>query len=177
MFTKALSFGRKQHWVSNASLIFLSSLLLGLLGHLSIPLPFTPVPLVLQNQAVLVLGALLGPRKGAAAVALFLVQGAMGWPVFAGGASGFAPFVGPTGGYLIGYLVGAYLVGALLEKRQKTTWNVFWALLAGAGIELICGAFHLSLFVGPVQALLLGVLPFLLGDVLKSLICAKGYRS
>jgi len=171
-----MSLDHKQHWISNVSLIILSSFLLGLLGYLSIPLPFTPVPLVLQNQAVLLLGALLGPRKGAAAVALFLAQGAMGWPVFAGGASGMAPFVGPTGGYLIGYLVGAYLVGALLEKRQKTSWNVFWALMAGVGVELVLGGLHLSLFVGPAQALLLGVLPFLVGDVLKSLILAKGWR-
>jgi biotin transport system substrate-specific component len=128
------------------------------------------VPIATQNSVVLLLAVLLGPRKGAAAVLAFLVQGALGWPVFAGGIGGAAVLLGPRGGYLIGYLVAAYAVGALIEKAQeKTAAKTFLALAAGTGIIYVLGAGYLSLFVGAEKALFLGVAPFILGDVLKTL--------
>jgi biotin transport system substrate-specific component len=165
---------KKDQLLSNLLIVLLSSLLLGLLGHLSIPLPFTPVPIAIQCQACLLLGALLGARRAAAAVFLFLVQGALGLPVFAHGTAGLAKLIGPTGGYLIGYLAAAYVVGALFERtRELTPLKMFWAITLGNGVVFLLGAGYLSLYLGISNALLLGVAPFLLGDVLKNIACVK----
>lgn len=158
----------------DAAVVLLSSFLIGLFAKLAIPLPFTPVPIGTQNFVVLFLAALLGPRKGAAAVFAFLAQGALGWPVFAGGVGGAAKLLGPTGGYLIGYLVAAYVTGALVEKaKEATAAKIFWALSAGAAVIYAFGASYLALFVGIEKAFLLGVAPFLLGDAFKAVFCVK----
>src|ERR1700674_1128563 len=90
-------------FLSSATLVILSSILIGLFAKVSIPLPFTPVPLATQSGVVLILAVLLGSKRAFAAVLLFLMQGAAGLPVFIKGA-GIAYLIGPTGGYLIGYL-------------------------------------------------------------------------
>lgn len=155
-------------WAKNTLLVVGSSLLLGLLAHFTIPLPFTPVPIVLQSSFVLLLGVLLGSKRAPAAVALFLAQGAFGLPVFAAGAAGLARFAGPTGGYLIGYLIAAYVVGRIVEaSKERTIVNAFLAMLAGNAIQFIAGALWLSTFVGMSQAILLGVVPFVIGDLVK----------
>ena len=82
-------------------------------AYLSFPLPGSPVPVVVQNFFVIVAGMLLGPRHGVAAVAVYLVLGAVGFPVFSGGSGGVAHLVGPTGGYLLGYLPAVFVSGAL----------------------------------------------------------------
>src|SRR5262245_17113843 len=88
-------------------LIFAFNLLLALSAQVRIPLFFTPVPITAQTFVVLLTGALLGPRLGAAAMAAYLLEGAMGLPVFQGGNSGVAYMFGPTGGYLIGFIASA----------------------------------------------------------------------
>ncbi len=155
-------------WLKNVTLIAGTSILIGLLAHVSIPLPFTPIPLVFQVSFILFSSVLLGSKRAAGAVLAFLAQGAAGLPVFAGGASGIATLIGPRGGYLLGYLIAAYVVGRLIElSGQRSILNAFLAMFAGSVIVYACGAFGLSFFVGGTQALLLGVAPFVIGDLLK----------
>lgn len=150
-----------------------ASFLLGLFAYVSIPLPFTPIPIATQPHIVLLLAALLGVRRAGAAVFSFLSQGALGLPVFAGGAAGAAILFGPRGGYLIGYLVAAFVVGWILEKREKTLGNTAWALIAGNFTIYLFGAGYLATMIGMQKAFFLGVAPFLLGDALKILACMK----
>jgi biotin transport system substrate-specific component len=158
----------------DAAIVLLSSIFIGLLGQVSIPLPFTPVPIVTQAQAILMLGLLLGSRRAAAATFAFLAQGAMGLPVFAGGAAGLAKLFGPTGGYLVGYLVAAFLVGAISERwKERSLAKACLALVAGNSVIYILGAGYLSTLLGVQKAILLGVAPFLIGDALKIVLCLK----
>jgi biotin transport system substrate-specific component len=98
---------------ADASLIVGASLLVALMAQVSVPLPFSPVPITGQTFAVLLVGAALGAKRGSASLLLYLLEGAAGLPVFAGGGAGPATFLGPTGGYLIGFVAAAWLVGAL----------------------------------------------------------------
>jgi len=155
-------------WAKNLILILGASIIIGLFGYISIPLPFTPIPIAIQPFLVLFFAVLIGGKRAVAAVAAFLLQGAMGLPVFAGGASGIVTLMGPRGGYLIGYLVAAYIVGRLMEMGGKRTiLNAFLAMFAGNVCIYICGALVLSFFVGGIQALLLGVAPFVIVDLVK----------
>jgi len=90
-------------------------------AFIAIPLPLSPVPIVLQNFFILLIALVLGPRMGTASVALYLLLGALGLPVFAGGKGGLAHFFGPTGGYLAGFLLSAWVTGVLAagSSRQK----------------------------------------------------------
>jgi biotin transport system substrate-specific component len=148
--------------------ILLASFIIAISGHISVPLWFTPVPLAAQSMVVLLMSAILGSRRGAAATFAFLFQGALGLPVFSIGVVGAARFFSPTGGYLIGYLIASFVTGALIERtKEKTTLNYFWAMLAGNGVIYLCGASYLATFVGIEKALVLGVAPFVVGDLLK----------
>ncbi len=158
----------------NALLVALSSLFLGMLSQVAIPLPFTPIPIVIQAQVALLFGFLLGPRRASLAVFAFLIQGALGLPVFANGATGFMTLIGPRGGYLIGYMVGAFLIGSIWERmREKTALKAFFTLCFGNGIVYLLGAAYLSTFIGLKKAILLGVAPFVLIDLMKNIACLK----
>lgn len=154
------------------ALVLLASFIICLSGQIAIPLWFTPVPIATQNSVVLLMAALLGARRGTAATFAFLAQGAMGLPVFSNGAAGFAHFFSPTGGYLIGYLVASFVVGAIAEKR-KFIASAVGALIAGNAIVYLFGASYLAKFVGLNKAFLLGVAPFLIGDLIKTLASLK----
>ncbi len=152
-------------WLRSAGLVILSSLLIGLLAKVAIPLPFSPVPFATQGLVVLVLSVLLGSKRAVAAVLGFLMQGAAGLPVFAGGHSSL---FGPTGGYLFGYLVAGLLVGYLAEKMQnRTPMKLFWTLAAGNAMFYLFGIPYLAAFIGMKKALLLGLAPFVIGDLVK----------
>lgn len=151
------------------ALVLLASFVICLSGQISIPLWFTPVPITLQNSTVLLMAALLGSRRGAAATFAFLAQGALGLPVFSNGHCGFLYMCGPTGGYLIGYLIASYLVGYLVENRK----NPIAALAAGNATVYLCGASYLATFVGMSKAVLLGIAPFIFGDLLKTIASLK----
>ncbi len=154
------------------ALVLLGSLAISLFGHISIPLWFTPVPLATQNGAVLLVALLLGSRRGAAATFAFLSLGAMGLPVLSQGLGGFALFLGPTGGYLIGYLIAAYVTGLIAEKKKGFLYAAL-ALAAGNGIIYLLGASYLATFVGLDRAFALGIAPFLIGDAAKFVISLK----
>lgn len=147
------------------------SLFLALLSQLAIQLWFTPVPITLQTLGVMLIGALLGSKKGAFSVLLYLVEGGLGLPFFAGGSSGIGVFLGPTGGYLVAFILAAYLIGWLLERGWKENYKLtLVALCLGTLVIWGVGALWLSLFVGISQALMLGVYPFVIGCSLKMII-------
>ena len=108
--------GGKTSFLNNALLVIAGSILIALTAQVSIPLPFTPVPVTGQTFGVLVVGMALGSRRGALAVIAYLMEGAMGAPVFAGGTGGAPILAGPTAGYLFGFVPAAFVTGYLAEK-------------------------------------------------------------
>ncbi|MDP1608193.1 MAG: biotin transporter BioY [Chlamydiales bacterium] len=172
--TLAVVESKEQSLLKDVSLVILSSLLLALSSKVSIPLFFTPVPITIQNSLILLLAVLLGPRKGGAVVASLLAQTVMGFSVLSSGAVGLASFVGPTGGYLVGYLASAVLTGWLMERVfQRTVVHAFCAMLMGNVLVYLLGAGFLSTIIGVKAAFWLGVAPFILGDLWKLLATAK----
>ena len=163
----------------DATIVILCSILMGLLGQLAIPLPFlpVPVPVVAQLQAILLMAVLLGSRRAAAAVFAFLLQGAMGLPVFAEGKGGFIWLFSSTGGYLFGYLAAAFIVGAIVERsRERSLAKACLAMIVGNGVVYFFGAGYLATLIGVQKALLFGIVPFLLGDAIKIAFCVKILR-
>jgi biotin transport system substrate-specific component len=146
-----------------------------------IHVPIGPVPIVLSTLFVLLSGLLLGSRWGLASMALYLFVGAIGMPVFSGGRGGFAHFLGPTGGYLFGYLLASLLTGLISERSHG---NFFWEIIAviigslaiyGLGVPWLKTVTQMS---WP-KAVIVGMVPFLIGDAVKAsvaLILARAVR-
>ncbi len=156
-----------------ALLIVAGALWVALLAQVRIPLPFTPVPITGQTFAVLLVGAALGAGRGAAALMLYLTMGLGGLPVFAGGAAGFAHLTGPTGGYLIGFVLAAYVIGRMAERGlERTIRTSFLPFLVGTAIIYLAGVSWLALYIGLPAAVEKGLLPFLIGDALKLLLAS-----
>ena len=154
-------------------LVTLFSLVTALSAQILVPLPFSPVPLTGQTFGVILTGALLGPRLGALAMALYLVEGGLGLPFFAGGTFGAARLIGPTGGYMLAFPLAAACVGWMATRGwDRRPLTLFFAMLLGSLIIFALGAAWLSHFVGTSRVLTLGVLPFLPGDVVKALLAA-----
>ncbi len=157
--------------VYDLSIVFGGSWLIALAAQLSIPLPFSPVPLTGQTFAVLLVGALLGRRLATLSVAAYLVQGLAGLPVFAGGTSGLGRLLGPTGGYLLGFWAAAALVGYLADRGWTLHFGkTLLVMLLGNALIYLCGLPVLALFVGIDKALVTGLFPFLVGDAIKLLL-------
>ncbi len=156
-----------------ALLILSGSVLIGLMAQVTIPLPFTPVPITGQTFAVLLVGAWYGSQRGALTVALYLLEGVLGLPVFAGGTSGLGRLLGPTGGYLIGFVAAAWIVGRRCERGwDRRVSTAALAMLIGNGGIYLCGLPWLALFVGPERSLMAGLWPFIPGDLIKLLLAA-----
>jgi len=135
-------------------------------------IPFYPVPLTMQTLVVLTIGVVSGWRLGAATVALYLVEGALGLPVFAGTPEkgiGLAYMLGPTGGYLVGYLLAAAACGWLAERGwDRSIAKTTLAMIAGNGIIYVFGLLWLGTLLGWDKPILAwGLTPFLPGDLLK----------
>lgn len=142
--------------------------LLALSSYITVPM--VPVPVTMQTFAVTLIGALYGWRLGAVTVVAWLVEGAVGLPVFQNGTSGFIVFAGPTAGYLVSFPLVAALTGWLAERgwNGRRPWLAFAGALAGNLLCLAIGASWLATIVGVERAIAAGVLPFLIGAVLKS---------
>ena len=157
--------------VTKAALVVFGSLLLAVSAQFKIPL--YPVPVTGQTLVVLVIGMTFGPRLGGITVAAYLFEGALGLPVFAGGAAGVAVLMGPTAGYLFGFLLAAIAMGYLAERGMgRTVVSTIAAMVIGNCVVYLCGALWLANFIGFGQAIVMGVLPFLYGDALKLVVAA-----
>ena len=163
--------------LADISLIVIGSLFVAALAQLSIPLQ--PVPITGQTLAVLLVGMVLGSRRGALALAAYLGEGLAGLPVFAEAKSGIATVLGPTGGYLVGFIAAAWLVGLLAERGfDRSLFKTLVAMFAGNLVIYALGLAWLSTFpfisglIGEAGLLSLGVLPFLIGDAIKAVLAA-----
>lgn len=160
--------------VRDLALIAGGAVLIALLSQIAIPLK--PVPITLQTLGVLLVGAALGARRGAASLGTYLAAGAVGLPVFAGGGAGLAKFAGPTGGYLIGFLLAATLVGFLVQRfaLDRRVLGAALAMLLGTLVIYAVGLPWLSATTGLHGRALFtaGLTPFLLGDTLKLALAA-----
>jgi len=150
-------------------------------AQVRIPLPFTPVPITLQTFFVHLAGATLGPALGPLSQSVYLMVGAAGLPVFAGGGSGLSYLLqGATSGYLIGFVMAPALVGWLIRRREDP--GILWilaSLAAGSLVIYACGVSWLawSLHLSPGSAIAKGMVPFLAGDVVKTCAAAGLFRS
>jgi len=157
--------------VTKAALVVFGSLLLAVSAQFKIPL--YPVPVTGQTLVVLLIGMTYGPRLGGVTIAAYLFEGALGLPVFAGGAAGVAVLMGPTAGYLFGFLLAATAMGYLAERGiGRTVVSTIAAMVIGNCVIYLCGALWLANFIGFGQAIAAGVLPFLYGDALKLVVAA-----
>lgn len=169
---------RAEEWAKQAGIVIGASLLVALCARVTVPLPFTPVPLTMQNFGVLLVALLLGSRRGFAVLALYLIEGASGLPVFnPAGPGGVAQILGPTGGFLMAYPFVAFATGWIYERTSR---RIGWAVLAGTAGEVI-------LFVGGLgwlfalthsvlQAFKWGLYWFVFAEVIK-IALAAGFAS
>jgi biotin transport system substrate-specific component len=159
--------------LQNSLLVVLASLLTAAAAQVEIRLPFSLVPITGQTFAVLLAGAVLGPRRAALAMFLYIAEGAAGLPFFSGGAAGAHVLIGPTGGYLMAFPFAAFATGWLCARAwDRKPLTMFLAMLAGSLVVFAMGALQLSRFVPHGTVLSSGVFPFLPGDVLKAAIAA-----
>lgn len=158
----------------DVSLVVGASLLVALSARVTLPLPMTPVPLTLQNFAVLLVGLLLGSRRGAAALALYVAEGAMGLPVFnPTGPGGLAQLLGPTGGYLMAYPLAAWTAGAIAGPRGVKFARNLVAALSADVIVFAGGISWLFLLTGSLaQAMAAGLFFFVFAEVIKIMFAA-----
>jgi biotin transport system substrate-specific component len=157
--------------IRDGILVIGGALLTALCSQIVIPLQ--PVPVTGQTFGVLLVGALLGTRRGAASMLTFIGMGAVGLPVFAGGAAGLSRLAGPTAGYLVGFVIAAPLVGFFSRLGwDRRVGSTALAMAIGTAVIYLCGVIWLSTFVGWSQVLATGVAPFLIGDTLKLALAA-----
>lgn len=148
---------------------FAFAMLITIGAFVYIPLPFTPVPITLQVLFVLLAGLFLGERYGTLSVLIYVASGLAGLPVFAGAVGGMLRILGPTGGYIVGFLIAPSVVSFLFRKMGNRTFSAFIAMYAGLLIIYLFGMLHLSIFLkkGFLNAVELGILPFIIGDTIK----------
>ncbi len=157
--------------VITISTAFAGSLVLALLARLSIPVPFSPIPITGQTFGVLCLGALLGSHIGTLSILMYISEGLVGLPVFAGGSLGFLYLFGPTGGYLMGFIPSVYLVGFLSEKGFTSKIStILITMILGTSVIFIFGISWLAITAGFETVLLIGLYPYLPGAAIKILL-------
>lgn len=150
------------------SLILGGSLLIALLAQIRFLVPFSPVPVTGQTFGVLLVGTLLGSRKGVLSLSAYLTEGSLGLPFFAGGAAGFAHLLGPTGGYLLGFIVAAFICGYLAEKGwDRNVISTFAMMVLGTAAIFALGLAWLKYYIGAEMVLKIGLYPFVIGAFIK----------
>lgn len=152
-------------------------ILTGLGAFVRIPLPFTPVPITLQTMFVLLSGAFLGRNLGVVTQLSYIFLGISGLPIFSGAGSGLFYLLGPTGGYIFGFVLAGFFIGRFIKYSQNNLFSTFILLCLGDLIILFCGMIWLKLILGYpfIKLLVIGFVPFLPGDVLKALVAAVLY--
>ncbi len=154
---------------SDTTRISLLAALICISGYLIIPLPFSPVPATAQSLAVMLTGSLLSPLHTFVTLLLFILLGTIGLPVFAGGASGVGVLMGPTGGYLAGFLLGAVTISLLKGRKPALLRYGIANIVGGIVVVYWLGILRLSQMTGMTlnNAFVVGAVPFLAGDVIK----------
>jgi biotin transport system substrate-specific component len=150
-------------------LVALGTALLTLSAKINLPLPY--VPMTLQTLVVLVIGAAYGWRLGVVTVIAYLAEGAIGLPVFAGPVGGLAPFMGPTGGYLVGFVAAAFIAGWLSERGWDRSVPLLFVAMGLGHIVILAAGFAWLAFgikLGPEKAWLVGIAPFVAASVIKN---------
>jgi len=152
--------------------IALFAALISALGYVSIPLPFSPVPLTGQTFGIMLAGLLLTPKKSSLSVLVWILIGSIGVPVFAGGRAGLNVVTGPTGGYILGFVLGAAVIGLIIGKNPTLSRMYLGTFIGGILVIHALGFTWLasSLNIPLKEAFLLGTLPYLIGDVIKMII-------
>jgi biotin transport system substrate-specific component len=165
---------RVAEWAKQTAIVVGASLLVALCARITLPLPFTPVPLTLQNFGVLVVGLVLGPRRAFAALVVYLAEGAAGMPVFnPAGPGGIAQILGPTGGYLMAYPLVAALAGLWMERGRRTFVRGAVAGLIAEIVLFAIGLGWLAIWAGSFKrALVYGLYWFVFAEVIKVLSAA-----
>lgn len=168
--TLALAVRPKAGLGTQLLLIVAGSLLVAISAQIEIPM--WPVPVTLQTLAVLLVGGVLGSRLGAMSLLAYLFEGAIGLPVFAGGTS-LTAFAGPTTGYLIGFVVAAFVVGWFCERGwDRKVGTAVLVMLLGTAVIYLFGLPWLAQFTGWDKVLQFGLTPFIPGDILKAIVAA-----
>ncbi len=171
--SRIIPISRVDQRAATAVLVVGFALLTAACAQISIPLGFTPVPITGQTFAVLLTGAVLGARAGAASQFLYVALGAVGLPFYAGGAGGWESATGGTAGYLVGFIVAAYVIGYLAEHRQDRRFATsVGAFLTGNLIIYVLGVAWLmyTFSWGLAEGVEKGMAPFIIGDTLKILL-------
>lgn len=161
-----------------AALVVSASIFVAIAAHIYLPIPGTPVPLTMQNLAVLLVGLTLGSRRGFAAMMLYLAEGAIGLPVFSPtGVPGLMHLIGPTGGYLIAYPFVAAVAGYIFERGKQSFARAALAAVAGEVVLFALGISWLYVITGSlVQAISFGLYWFIFAEVIKVMMAAGAVR-
>jgi biotin transport system substrate-specific component len=151
-----------------------------------VPVPLIPVPITAQSMGVMLAGSIIGAKRGAAAYALLVVLVAVGLPVLSGGRGGLNVLMGPTGGYIFGWIIGAFVTGLLAEKlvreeqsaAKQMTGFFIASIVGGIGVVYLCGMPWLSIVAGtPFGTVAFGSLAFIPGDLVKAAIATLAARA
>jgi len=167
-------FRLKKSSTYNYVLAAFGAAIIAVLAQVSIPLPFSPVPITGQTLAVGLIVTILGTRLGTFSVLIYILLGAVGLPVFSGMSGGFAILVGPTGGYIVGFLVTAVIMGLYLDKFGITIFHAIIANLIGMVVTLAFGTAWLKVAadLSWTAAFMGGVAPFIVVGILKAVLAA-----
>lgn len=165
-----VSFGHRKASLLQESIIISSGVfILSVLAQISIPLPFTPVPITAQTLGILVIGSTYGRNRAFTTILLYVLLGLGGLPIFSEGKFGIASLLGPTGGYLIGFILAGSCVGYLGDKmHDRKLINSLLIFLLGHVIIFTTGMLWLAKYVGIHNVLVMGLYPFLPGLVIKT---------
>lgn len=146
--------------------------LIAVLGYVIIPLPFSPVPITGQTLAVMLAGCVLTPLQAALSIITYIFMGAVGIPVFSGGAAGIGVIVGSKGGYLLGFLIGAVLISYMKGKSNSIPRMIFACIIGGIVVVYSLGVPWLAFITGMElkKAITVGALLFIPGDLLKAVV-------
>ncbi|MEO6989993.1 MAG: biotin transporter BioY [Candidatus Baltobacteraceae bacterium] len=174
MIERSTSLASLPAWARTITLVLAGSALMALSAQVSIPLPFSPVPISGQTFGVVLVVALLGTRQATLAMIAYLIEGASGLPVFAEHAGGALWLLGPSAGYLWSFPLAAYVTGWLLDRGLSRTFAGRLAAVATgtAAVFAFGWAWLAHVLANPATALALGVVPFVVGDVVKTLLAA-----
>jgi biotin transport system substrate-specific component len=153
--------------LKETAVIFAGFVTLAFLARISLPLPFTPIFITGSTLGVYLIGAVLGARRGAIAVTVYLIAGGLGLPIFSGARFGFTFLAGITGGYILGYVFSAAFIGYFFDKGLNSFFKRVIVLAGGSAVIFAFGLIWLSFYVPAEKVLLYGLYPFIPGEVFK----------